>query len=46
MYLHFKMQVSTESAIDPGGIIELGWFKSYAPIYVLKKVYLEHNSLK
>ena len=31
------MKVSTESAIGPGGIIEIDWFKSYVLIYVLKR---------
>jgi len=32
-----KREGSIESAISPGGIIAIAWFKSYPAIYVLKR---------
>ena len=31
------MKISIESAIGPGGIIAVAWFKSYVSIYVLRR---------
>ena len=31
------MKISIESAIGPGGIIAVAWFKSYVSIYVLQR---------